>query len=178
MKILVINAGSSSLKYQLIDMENESVAAKGICERIGMNDGIFSHKTFDGREKNLTTDMEDHTQAFQLVKDALIDDEVGVIQSLNEVAAIGHRVVQGGSIFSKSVLITDDVLKGIESLNPLAPLHNPAHVQGIRACQDVFGTEVPQVAVFDTAFHPQFLSLCVQIFFQVFATRRIRLPFA
>ena len=153
MKILVINAGSSSLKYQLIDMENESVAAKGICERIGMNDGIFSHKTFDGREKNLTTDMEDHTQAFQLVKDALIDDEVGVIQSLNEVAAIGHRVVQGGSIFSKSVLITDDVLKGIESLNPLAPLHNPAHVQGIRACQDVFGTEVPQVAVFDTAFH-------------------------
>ena len=123
MKILVINAGSSSLKYQLIDMENESVAAKGICERIGMNDGIFSHKTFDGREKNLTTDMEDHTQAFQLVKDALIDDEVGVIQSLNEVAAIGHRVVQGGSIFSKSVLITDDVLKGIESLNPLAPLH-------------------------------------------------------
>ena len=153
MKILVINAGSSSLKYQLIDMENESVAAKGICERIGMNDGIFSHKTFDGREKNLTTDMEDHTQAFQLVKDALIDDEVGVIQSLNEVAAIGHRVVQGGSIFSKSVLITDDVLKGIESLNPLAPLHNPAHVQGIRACQDVFGTEVPQVAVFDTSFH-------------------------
>ena len=131
MKILVINAGSSSLKYQLIDMENESVAAKGICERIGMNDGIFSHKTFDGREKNLTTDMEDHTQAFQLVKDALIDGEV---------AAIGHRVVQGGSIFSKSVLITDDVLKGIESLNPLAPLHNPAHVQGIRACQDVFGT--------------------------------------
>ena len=153
MKILVINAGSSSLKYQLIDMENESVAAKGICERIGMNDGIFSHKTFDGREKNLTTDMEDHTQAFQLVKDALIDGEVGVIQSLSEVAAIGHRVVQGGSIFSKSVLITDDVLKGIESLNPLAPLHNPAHVQGIRACQDVFGTQVPQVAVFDTAFH-------------------------
>ncbi len=153
MKILVINAGSSSLKYQLIDMENESVVAKGICERIGMNDGIFSHKTFDGREKNLTTDMEDHTQAFQLVKDALIDSKVGVIQSLSEVAAIGHRVVQGGSIFSKSVLITDDVLKGIESLNPLAPLHNPAHVQGIRACQDVFGTEVPQVAVFDTAFH-------------------------
>ena len=147
MKILVINAGSSSLKYQLIDMENESVVAKGICERIGMNDGIFSHKTFDGREKNLTTDMEDHTQAFQLVKDALIDSKVGVIQSLSEVAAIGHRVVQGGSIFSKSVLITDDVLKGIESLNPLAPLHNPAHVQGIRACQDVFGTEVPQGSI-------------------------------
>ncbi len=153
MNILVINAGSSSLKYQLIDMTDESVVAKGICERIGMDDGIFSHKTADGREKSLTVDMKDHTNAFELVKDALIDSQVGVIKSLDEVVAVGHRVVQGGSQFSKSVLITEDVVNAIESLNMLAPLHNPAHIQGIRACQNVFGTKVPQVAVFDTAFH-------------------------
>ncbi len=153
MKILVINAGSSSLKYQLIDMENETVSAKGICERIGMSDSIFSHKTFNGREKNITADLNDHTQAFQLVKDALIDPEVGVIKTLEEVAAIGHRVVQGGSVFRKSVLITDEVLETIVELSPLAPLHNPAHIQGINACKDVFGAAVPQVAVFDTAFH-------------------------
>lgn len=153
MKILVINAGSSSLKYQLIDMEHETVEAKGICERIGMPEGIFAHKAADGRTRELTVEMRDHTQAFGLVKDALTDPEVGVIAGLEEVAAVGHRVVQGGALFCKSVLITDEVLKGIEGLSPLAPLHNPAHVQGIRACQSVFGERVPQVAVFDTAFH-------------------------
>lgn len=177
MKILVINAGSSSLKYQLIDTEDESVVAKGICERIGMNDGIFSHKTADGRERELNQDMKDHTEAFQLVKNALIDPEVGVIKSLDQVTAIGHRVVQGGSMFSKSVLITEEVVQGIESLNDLAPLHNPAHVQGIRACQDVFGLDLPQVVVFDTAFHatmpPKAYTFAIPYeYFEKYAVRR------
>lgn len=153
MKILVINAGSSSLKYQLIDMENESVLAKGNCERIGIDGGIVTHKLPDGRSKEMSINMDNHTQAFMKVKDMLLDREVGVIKNLSEVSAIGHRIVQGGSIFSKSVLVNEEVIKGIESLIPLAPLHNSAHVQGIRACIDVFGDKVPQVVVFDTAFH-------------------------
>ncbi len=153
MKILVINAGSSSLKYQLIDMDDESVLAKGNCERIGMEDGIFTHKTNDGREKHVTVSMPDHTDAFTQVKNALIDPEVGVLKSLDEVSAVGHRIVQGGALFSKSVLVDDKVIEGIESLIPLAPLHNKAHVQGIRACIEVFGKSVPEVVVFDTAFH-------------------------
>lgn len=153
MKILVINAGSSSLKYQLIDMDDESVLAKGNCERIGMEDGIFTHKTNDGREKHVTVSMPDHTAAFTQVKNALIDPEVGVLKSLDEVSAVGHRIVQGGALFSKSVLVDDKVIEGIESLIPLAPLHNKAHVQGIRVCIEVFGKSVPEVVVFDTAFH-------------------------
>ena len=153
MKILVINAGISSLKYQLIDMDDESVLAKGNCERIGMEDGIFTHKTNDGREKHVTVSMPDHTAAFTQVKNALIDPEVGVLKSLDEVSAVGHRIVQGGALFSKSVLVDDKVIEGIESLIPLAPLHNKAHVQGIRACIEVFGKSVPEVVVFDTAFH-------------------------
>lgn len=153
MKILVINAGSSSLKYQLIDMANEEVLAKGNCERIGMEDGIFGHKTADGREKKLTVDMPDHIAAFTQVKNALVDAEVGVIKDLSEVTAVGHRVVQGGMKFMNSVLIDEEVIKTIEELIPLAPLHNSVNLQGIRACQEVFGEKVPQVAVFDTAFH-------------------------
>lgn len=153
MKILVINAGSSSLKYQLIDMEDERVLAKGNCERIGMEKGIFGHKTEDGREKQVEVYMKDHTAAFMQVKDALLDKEVGVIKELSEVSAVGHRIVQGGAIFSKSVLVDEKVIEGIESLIPLAPLHNKAHVQGIRACREVFGEAVPEVVVFDTAFH-------------------------
>jgi acetate kinase len=153
MKILVINAGSSSLKYQLIDMTNEEVLAKGNCERIGMDDGIFGHKTADGREKKLTVDMPDHIAAFTQVKNALVDAEVGVIKDLSEVTAVGHRVVQGGMKFMNSVLIDEEVIKTIEELIPLAPLHNSVNLQGIRACQEVFGEKVPQVAVFDTAFH-------------------------
>ena len=110
MKILVINAGSSSLKYQLIDMDDESVLAKGNCERIGMEDGIFTHKTNDGREKHVTVSMPDHTAAFTQVKNALIDPEVGVLKSLDEVSAVGHRIVQGGALFSKSVLVDDKVI--------------------------------------------------------------------
>ena len=152
MKILVINAGSSSMKYQLIDMDDESVIAKGNCERIGV-DGHFKHTTGDGRVYETDVVMNNHTEAFVQIKNALISDEYGVIKNLDEVSAIGHRIVQGGALFSESVLVNEDVIKGIESLIPLAPLHNAAHVQGIRACLDVFGTEVPEVVVFDTAFH-------------------------
>ncbi len=153
MKILVINAGSSSLKYQLIDMDNEEMLCKGNCERIGMAEGIFTHKTADGRELHKNVDMADHTAAFTQVKDALLDPEFGVIKSLDEISAVGHRVVQGGAIFSKSELVTEKVIEDIESLIPLAPLHNKAHVQGIRACRDLFGPELPEAVVFDTSFH-------------------------
>ncbi|MBE6730964.1 MAG: acetate kinase [Ruminococcaceae bacterium] len=153
MKILVINAGSSSLKYQLIDMENEKMVCKGNCEKIGLEMGIFSHKTADGRSISYEVKMADHTEAFQQVKNALLDKEVGVISDLSEVSAIGHRIVQGGALFSESVIVDEKVVEGIESLIPLAPLHNKAHVQGIRACLSVFGKEVPEVVVFDTAFH-------------------------
>ena len=153
MKILVINAGSSSLKYQLIDMDNEQMVCKGNCERIGMPGGIFTHKTADGRELKKNVNMLDHAAAFMQVKNALIDGEYGVINSLDEVAAVGHRIVQGGSIFHESVLVDEKVIEDIESLIPLAPLHNKAHSQGIRACREVFGEQVPEVVVFDTAFH-------------------------
>lgn len=153
MKILVINAGSSSLKYQLIDMTNEEMVCKGNCERIGLEMGLFGHKTADGRSKSYEVPMKNHTEAFQQVKAALLDEEVGVIKDLSEVSAIGHRIVQGGAIFSESVLVDEKVVEGIESLIPLAPLHNSAHVQGIRACLSVFGENVPEVVVFDTSFH-------------------------
>ena len=153
MKILVINAGSSSLKYQLIDMEDKQVLAKGNCERIGLDAGIFTHTTSEGKELQKNADMPDHTVAFMQVKDALVDPEYGVVEDLSEISAVGHRVVQGGALFSESVLVDEAVIEGIESLIPLAPLHNKAHVQGIRACREVFGVDVPEVVVFDTAFH-------------------------
>lgn len=152
MKVLVINAGSSSLKFQLIDMDNEEVLAKGNCERIGI-DGIFGYKTADGKEIKKDVPMHDHREAFMQVKDALTNAEYGVIKDLSEVSAIGHRVVQGGAMFSESVIVDEKVIAGIESLIPLAPLHNKGHVQAMKACTEVFGSEVPQVAVFDTAFH-------------------------
>ncbi len=153
MKILVINAGSSSLKYQLIDMDNEQMLAKGNCERIGNTGSFIGHKTADGRQMRKEIEMPDHTTAFLQVKEALLDKEVGVITDLSEVAAIGHRIVQGGALFSESVLVDEEVIKGIESLIPLAPLHNSGHVQAIRGCFQVFGDSVPEVVVFDTAFH-------------------------
>lgn len=152
MKILVINAGSSSLKYQLIDMEGERVVAKGNCERIGI-DGKLTHKTQDGRVVERAVSMPDHAAAFAQVKQALTEGEGKVIDSLSEVSAIGHRVVQGGAKYDKSVLIDAQVLQDIADYASLAPLHNPAHVQGIEAATAAFGKEVPQVAVFDTAFH-------------------------
>ena len=153
MKILVINAGSSSLKYQLFDMDNEQMVAKGNCERIGAEGSFIGHKTADGREMTKEAPMPDHTAAFLYVKDALLDPEHGVIKNLDEVSAIGHRIVQGGALFSESVIVDEEVVKGIESLIPLAPLHNKGHVQAIRGCQQVFGDAVPEVVVFDTAFH-------------------------
>lgn len=153
MKVLVINAGSSSLKYQLIDMTDESVIAKGICERVGADDSCISFKTPDGKKIEYKTPMSNHTEAFAEVKKVLTEGEYKVIDNISEIRAVGHRVVQGGSLFNKSMLVTDEVIKGIEEMCALAPLHNPAHIQGINASIELFGKDVPQVAVFDNAFH-------------------------
>lgn len=152
MKVLVINAGSSSLKYQLFDMSTEKMLAKGICDRIGV-DGAFQHKTADGREKKVSIEIKNHVDAFRLVTSALVDKEIGVISELSEITAIGHRIVQGGSIFDKSVLVNDEVIKQIKSLIPLAPLHNGPEADAILACREVFGKDKPQCVVFDTSFH-------------------------
>ncbi len=153
MKILVINAGSSSLKYQLFDMKNESMIAKGICERIGI-DGRITGSTADGRKfVDVPVTLKNHTDAFHVVKDSLISGEFKVLDSLDEIMAVGHRVVQGGSIFNDSVLVDEKVIEDIRSLCPLAPLHNPANLQGILASRKVFGTELPEVVAFDTSFH-------------------------
>lgn len=141
------------MKYQLIDMDGEKMLAKGNCERIGI-DGKFTHKTADGRGfKKKDVAMPDHKAAFEQIKDALTNPEYGVIRDFSEISAVGHRVVQGGSEFSSSVRIDEDVIRKIEELSSLAPLHNPANVMGIRACMAVLGDKVPEVAVFDTAFH-------------------------
>lgn len=153
MKILVINSGSSSLKYQLMDMSSESILAKGNCEKIGSFDSFIVHKAVNDLKKKFKLSMENHTEAFTQVKDILLDPQYGVIKDLNEVTAVGHRVTQGGSIFHESVLVTEEVIQGIESLIPIAPLHNKAQAQGIKACINVFGKDIPQVVVFDTAFH-------------------------
>lgn len=153
MKILVINAGSSSLKYQLIDMDTEKMIAKGICDRIGGEGSMIQHKTSDGRSKKLVTEIKNHVDAFKLVTDALVDKEIGVISSLSEISAVGHRIVQGGAIFDKSVLVNDEVIRQIRSLVPLAPLHNGPEVDAILASREVFGDKMPQCVVFDTSFH-------------------------
>ncbi len=152
MKIFVVNAGSSSLKYQLIDMENEQVLCKGLCERIGVT-GAISHKAADGRTYAAETPMPTHSEAFEAVVFALTKSDAKVIDSFDEVSAIGHRIVQGGAVFKGSCLITDDALNKIDELGALAPLHNPAHVLAIKACFKTFGRDIPEVAVFDTSFH-------------------------
>ncbi len=152
MKIFVVNAGSSSLKYQLIDMENEQVLCKGLCERIGVT-GAISHKAADGRTYTAETPMPTHSEAFEAVVYALTKSEAKVIDSFDEISAIGHRIVQGGSTFKDSCLITEEALNIIDELSVLAPLHNPANVLGVKACIETFGKEKPQVAVFDTSFH-------------------------
>ena len=154
MNVLVINAGSSSLKYQLLNPQSGELLAKGLCERIGI-DGKFTYKPqLAGKEKLDAVDvaMPTHSEAIQAVLNALVDEKNGVIASMKEIDAVGHRVVHGGEAFASSVVITDEVLKAIEDCNPLAPLHNPANLIGIRACQQVL-PGVPMVAVFDTAFH-------------------------
>ncbi len=151
MNVLVINCGSSSLKFQLINSESEKVLAKGLCERIGI-DGSLTYQPEGGEKVKSDKAMPTHTEAIQFVIDALTDEMTGVVKSLNEIGAVGHRVVHGGEKFANSVVITDEVIKAIEECNDLAPLHNPANLIGIRACQKLMpGT--PMVAVFDTAFH-------------------------
>ena len=153
MKVLVINAGSSSLKYQLLDTDNQQVLAKGLCERIGI-DGKFTYKA-PGKETIDAADvaMPTHSEAIQAVLNALVDEKNGVISSMKEIEAVGHRVVHGGETFACSVKIDEKVMAALEECIPLAPLHNPANITGIKACQAVMGPDVPQVAVFDTAFH-------------------------
>ena len=155
MKILVINAGSSSLKYQLLDPATGELLAKGLCERIGI-DGKFTYKPqLAGKQVLDAVDvaMPTHSEAIKAVMDALVDKDNGVIASMSEIDAVGHRVVHGGEAFSGSVRIDDKVMAALEECIPLAPLHNPANITGIKACMDVMGPDVPQVAAFDTAFH-------------------------
>lgn len=154
MKILVINAGSSSLKYQLFDMDTESVLAKGLCERIGIEDPDIQYTNVAGGLDKITKiiPMKDHSDAIAAVMEILTDKEVGVIKSMEEIDAVGHRVVHGAEEFASSCLVTDAVLKALEKCTPLAPLHNPPNIIGINACKEAMpGT--PMVAVFDTAFH-------------------------
>ena len=151
MKVLVINCGSSSLKYQLIDAQTEKALAVGLCERIGI-DGRLNHTPAGGEKVVINKDMPDHEVAVQMVLDELTDEKYGVISDLKEIDAIGHRVVHGGEKFASSVVINDEVMAAIEECNLLAPLHNPANLIGIRACQAIM-PGVPNVAVFDTAFH-------------------------
>ena len=151
MNILVINCGSSSLKFQLINSESEGVLAKGLCERIGI-DGKLTYQPEGGEKTTSDKAMPTHTEAIQFVIDALTDEKTGVVKSLDEINAVGHRVVHGGEKFASSVVIDDEVLKAIEECNDLAPLHNPANLIGINACRELM-PGVPMVAVFDTAFH-------------------------
>ncbi len=153
MKVLVINAGSSSLKYQLIDMDDQSVLAKGLCERIGIEGSNLQHTNVGADSKTkIEKPMKDHGDAIQMVIDALVDEKIGVIKSMDEIGAVGHRVVHGAEEFANSCLITEAVMKALEKCTPLAPLHNPPNIIGINACTKIM-PNVPQVAVFDTAFH-------------------------
>ena len=152
MKILVINAGSSSLKYQLIDMTDESILAKGNAERIGIDNPVLSHTPAMKEKVEIKAEIKDHVQAVRMVIDALLHPEYGVISDMSEISAVGHRVVHGGEKFSGSVIIDDEVMDAIRENIELAPLHNPANITGIEACKNVM-PDTPMVAVFDTAFH-------------------------
>jgi len=156
MKILVLNCGSSSIKYQFLNIENSDnnadVLAKGIVERIGITNGELTHKTKDDKKHTLTTDIPDHTKGIDLILEALLSKEHGVISSVDEIAAVGHRVAHGGQYFKESALVTQEVKERIEECIELAPLHNPANLKGILAMEKLL-PKVPQVAVFDTSFH-------------------------
>lgn len=152
MNILVINCGSSSLKFQLINAQSEELIAKGLCERIGIEGSQMTY-TPTGKDKiQVTKPMPDHTAAVKLVLDALTNKDTGVVKSLDEIGAVGHRIVHGGENFARSTLITDEVIRAIEACNDLAPLHNPANLIGINSCRELM-PHTPMVAVFDTAFH-------------------------
>ena len=152
MKVLVINAGSSSLKYQLIDMSNEEVIAKGNCERIGV-DGKIGHKTADGRKVEYSVSFPTHKEAFMELVKVLTSGEGKVLDDIKEIVAIGHRVLHGSEKYKVSTVITDEVISDIEAFSDLGPLHNPPQAVAMRACREVFGADVPMVAVFDTSFH-------------------------
>ena len=152
MNVLVINCGSSSLKYQLINADTEEVLAKGLCERIGIDGSVLTHQPAGKDKVVIETPMPTHTKAVELVLESLTNKDHGVIASLDEIDAVGHRVVHGGESFAEATVINDEVMKAIEACNDLAPLHNPANLIGIRACQELM-KDVPMVAVFDTAFH-------------------------
>ncbi len=152
MKVLVINAGSSSIKYQLIDMSNETVLAKGMCDRIGIAGGNFKHKVPGKDDYKIDVQMANHGEAIQIIVKTLTDPEHGVINSMDEIKAVGHRVLHGGEKFSGSVIVNPDVIAAIEECCELGPLHNPHNLTGIRACEAIM-PGVPQVAVFDTGFH-------------------------
>lgn len=152
MNILVINCGSSSLKYQLINTSNEEVLAKGLVERIGIEGSRIKHEAKDKEKQVIEKPLKDHKDAINLVIECLLDKEYGAIKGVSEIGAVGHRVVHGGEDFADSVLITDEVMKAIDKNVDLAPLHNPPNIIGIKACEEIM-KDVPQVAVFDTAFH-------------------------
>ncbi len=152
MNILVINCGSSSLKFQLINSDTEQCIAKGLCERIGIEGSMISYTPAGGEKEKTVTPMADHTEAIRLVLDALMNEKTGVVKHLDEIGAVGHRIVHGGEKFAESTIITDEVMAAIEECNELAPLHNPANLIGINACKKLMPT-TPMVAVFDTAFH-------------------------
>ena len=180
MKILVINCGSSSLKYQLLDMKDESVLCKGSIERIGLkiNGGEENVIVKVGDDKfTYDKELKDHVAAFNEVKYILSEGEHKVIDSFSEIDAIGHRIVQGGDRYTKSVLVTEKVVKDVEELAPLAPLHNPAHLMGYRACLEVVGPDVPQVFVFDTSFHSTmppkaYMYAVPYVYYEKYAVRR------
>lgn len=152
MKILVVNAGSSSLKYQLLDMTDESVIAKGNCDRIGI-DGHISHKTDDGRTLDANCEFPTHTEAFEKLVEVLTTGDTKVIDSMNEISAVGHRVVQGAEVFKETCIVDEEVINKIDELSELAPVHNHPNALALRACKAVLSENVPQVVVFDTAFH-------------------------
>ena len=152
MLILVVNAGSSSLKYQLIDMDGEKVLAKGNCDRIGIG-GHIAHKTSDGRKFEADCTFPTHTEAFEKLVETLTTGDAAVIKDMSEISAVGHRIVQGAEVFSETTLVTDEEIEKIDGLAELAPVHNHAHALALRACKKVFSADVPQVVVFDTAFH-------------------------
>lgn len=152
MIILVVNAGSSSLKYQLLNMDGETVIAKGNCDRIGIG-GHISHKTFDGRAVDMDCDFPTHTEAFEKLVEVLTTGDASVIKSMDEISAVGHRIVQGAEVFDRTTLVTDEVIQQIDDLQDLAPVHNHPHALALWACKKVLPANVPQVVVFDTAFH-------------------------
>ena len=152
MKILVLNCGSSSIKYQLFDMETKSVLAKGGIEKIGLEGSFLKLTLPDGEKVTLTKDIPEHTTGVRFIISVLTGEEYGVIKSINEIDAVGHRMVHGGEKFSSSVLLTDEVMKDFEACNELAPLPNPANIKGVNAVKDI-APEMPQVGVFDTSFH-------------------------